>query len=155
MDKKMLFVFNPLSGKAQIRTKLMDILDVFVKAGYHVEVHVTQRALDAKRVVEERGYDMDLIVGSGGDGTLNEVVSGVMGMERRPYIGYIPAGTTNDFAASHKIPRNMIVNSRKKKNIIWMKWKKYQKMQKMKMKKVTNNLLIKTMEVTSNEFSMA
>ena len=108
MDKKMLFVFNPLSGKAQIRTKLMDILDVFVKAGYHVEVHVTQRALDAKRVVEERGYDMDLIVGSGGDGTLNEVVSGVMGMERRPYIGYIPAGTTNDFAASHKIPRNMI-----------------------------------------------
>ena len=49
-----------------------------------MEVHVTQRALDAKRVVERRGYDMDLIVGSGGDGTLNEVVSGVMGMERRP-----------------------------------------------------------------------
>ena len=86
----------------------MDILDIFVKAGYHVEVHVTQRALDARRVVEERGYNMDLIVGSGGDGTLNEVVSGVMAMERKPYIGYIPAGTTNDFAASHKIPRNMI-----------------------------------------------
>ncbi len=108
MDKKMLFVFNPLSGKAQIRTKLMDILDVFVKAGYQVEIHVTQRTLDARRVVEERGYGMDLIVGSGGDGTLNEVVSGVMGMDKKPYIGYIPAGTTNDFAASHKIPRNMI-----------------------------------------------
>ena len=108
MDKKMLFVFNPLSGKSQIRTKLMDILDIFVKAGYQVEIHVTQRALDARRVVEERGYDMDLIVGSGGDGTLNEVVSGIMGMDRRPYIGYIPAGTTNDFAASHRIPRNMI-----------------------------------------------
>ncbi len=108
MDKKMLFVFNPQSGKAQIRTKLMDILDIFVKAGYHVEVHVTQRALDAKQVVETRGREMDLIVGSGGDGTLNEVISGVMGMERRPYIGYIPAGTTCDFAATHKIPRNMI-----------------------------------------------
>ena len=100
MDKKMLFVFNPQSGKSQIRTKLMDILDIFVKAGYHVEIHVTQRALDARRVVEERGGSMDLIVGSGGDGTLNEIVSGVMGMERRPKIGYIPAGTTNDFAAS-------------------------------------------------------
>ena len=108
MDKKMLFVFNPQSGKSQIRTKLMDILDIFVKAGYHVEIHVTQRALDARRVVEERGGSMDLIVGSGGDGTLNEIVSGVMGMERRPRIGYIPAGTTNDFAASHRIPRNMI-----------------------------------------------
>lgn len=108
MSKRMLFVFNPLSGKAQIRTKLMDILDIFIKAEYQVEVHVTQRALDARRVVEERGQCMDLIVGSGGDGTLNEMVSGVMGMERRPRLGYIPAGTTNDFAASHKIPRNMI-----------------------------------------------
>lgn len=108
MGKRMLFVFNPLSGKAQIRTKLMDILDIFIKAGYQVEIHVTQRALDARKVVEERGYGMDLIVGSGGDGTLNEMVSGIMGMERKPRIGYIPAGTTNDFAASHKIPRNML-----------------------------------------------
>lgn len=68
----------------------MDILDVFIKAGYQVEVHVTQRALDAKRVVEERGGEKDLVVGSGGDGTLNEVISGVMGMEKKPMIGYIP-----------------------------------------------------------------
>ncbi|MCI8549945.1 MAG: YegS/Rv2252/BmrU family lipid kinase [Lachnospiraceae bacterium] len=108
MSKRMLFIFNPLSGKAQIRTKLMDILDVFIKAGYQVEIHVTQRTLDARKVVEERGFDVDLIVGSGGDGTLNEIVSGIMGMERKPRVGYIPAGTTNDFAASHKIPRNML-----------------------------------------------
>lgn len=108
MEKKILFVFNPQSGKAQIRTKLMDILDVFIKAGYQVEVHVTQRALDAKRVVEERGSEMDLVVGSGGDGTLNEVISGVMGMEKKPMIGYIPAGTTCDFAATHRIPRDMV-----------------------------------------------
>ena len=108
MSRKMLFVFNPLSGKAQIRTKLMDILDIFTKAGYQIEVYVTQRAMDAKRIVEERGAEMDLIVGSGGDGTLNEVVSGVMGFSEKPCIGYIPAGTTNDVAASHKIPRNML-----------------------------------------------
>ena len=60
MEKKMLFVFNPQSGKAQIKTKLMDILDVFIKAGYQVEVHVTQRALDAKRVVEERGGEKEI-----------------------------------------------------------------------------------------------
>ena len=108
MSRKMLFVFNPLSGKAQFRTKLMDILDIFTKAGYQIEVYVTQRAMDAKRIVEERGAEMDLIVGSGGDGTLNEVVSGVMGFSEKPCIGYIPAGTTNDFAASHKIPRNML-----------------------------------------------
>ena len=51
MSRKMLFVFNPLSGKAQIRTKLMDILDIFTKAGYQIEVYVTQRAMDAKRIV--------------------------------------------------------------------------------------------------------
>lgn len=108
MDKKMLFVFNPQSGKGLIRNKLMDILDIFTKAGYHVEVHVTQKPMDARRVVSERGEEMDLVVGSGGDGTLNEVVSGVMSLERRPVIGYIPAGTTNDFATSNKIPKNML-----------------------------------------------
>ena len=86
MSRKMLFVFNPLSGKAQIRTKLMDILDIFTKAGYQIEVYVTQRSMDAKRIVEERGAEMDLIVGSGGDGTLNEVVSGVQPATRAPEI---------------------------------------------------------------------
>lgn len=108
MDKKMLFVFNPQSGKGQIRNKLMDILDIFIKAGYHVEVHVTQKPLDARKVIIQRGEEMDIIVGSGGDGTLNEVVSGVMELSHKPKIGYIPTGTTNDFASSHKIPKDML-----------------------------------------------
>ena len=96
MSRKMLFVFNPLSGKAQIRTKLMDILDIFTKAGYQIEVYVTQRAMDAKRIVEERGAEMDLIVGSGGDGTLNETADGAAGYPNAA-VGIFPCGSGNDF----------------------------------------------------------
>ena len=108
MDKKMLFVFNPCAGKSLIKNKLMYILDIFTKAGYEVEVHVTQKALDATDVIAKRGKGKDIIVCSGGDGTLNEAVNGLMQLDDRPCIGYIPAGTTCDFAASHSIPKNMI-----------------------------------------------
>ena len=97
--RKMLFIFNPRSGKAQIRNRLMDILDIFTKAGYEVSVHVTQRPKDAMEVAAARGNDADLIVCSGGDGTLNETISGMMLLDRIPDLGYIPAGSTNDFAS--------------------------------------------------------
>ena len=108
--KKMLFIFNPRSGRERLRTKLLDILDLFVKAGYEVTVHVTQSAGDALKQVEKKGGGVELLVCSGGDGTLNEVVSGMMAWsrEKRPQLGYIPAGSTNDFAASLDLPKNML-----------------------------------------------
>lgn len=108
--KKMLFIFNPRSGREWLRTKLLDILDLFVKAGYEVTVHVTQSAGDAQKQVEKKGGGVELLVCSGGDGTLNEVVSGMMAWsrEKRPQLGYIPAGSTNDFAASLDLPKNML-----------------------------------------------
>lgn len=108
--KKMLFIFNPRSGRERLRTKLLDILDLFVKAGWEVTVHVTQRAGDAKERVEQKGGRVDLLVCSGGDGTLNEVVSGMMAWsrEQRPQLGYIPAGSTNDFAASLELSKNLL-----------------------------------------------
>ena len=108
--KKMLFIFNPRSGRERLRTKLLDILDLFVKAGYEVTVHVTQSAGDAHKQVEKKGGGVELLVCSGGDGTLNEVVSGMMAWsrEKRPQLGYIPAGSTNDFAASLDLPKNML-----------------------------------------------
>lgn len=108
--KKMLFIFNPRSGRERLRTKLLDILDLFVKAGYEVTVHVTQSAGDAQKQVEKKGGGVELLVCSGGDGTLNEVVSGMMAWsrEKRPQLGYIPAGSTNDFAASLDLPKNML-----------------------------------------------
>jgi len=108
----MLFIVNPRSGKEKIKNRLLGILDVFIKAGYQVQIHITQCALDAKNVVEQYGEGQDLIVCSGGDGTLNEVVSGLMQLENRPALGYIPAGSTNDFASSLKLPKNMLAAAR-------------------------------------------
>ncbi len=106
--KQMLLVINSRSGKGQIKNKLVDILDLFIKAGYQVQVHITQKPLDAKQAVKRLGGRKDLIVCSGGDGTLNETVSGIMELAKPVKLGYIPAGSTNDFAASLKIPRNML-----------------------------------------------
>ena len=105
---KLLFIYNPLSGKAQIKNYLSDIVDIFVKVGYDVTLRPTQAVLDAYYTVCERAKDFDLIVTSGGDGTLNETVKGLMTLENRPRLGYIPAGTTNDFASSLGISKNMI-----------------------------------------------
>ncbi len=108
MKKKLLFIFNPCSGKGQIKNKLMDIIDIMVKAGYEVTVHSTQDREDAMRKVKEEAKDYDLVVCSGGDGTLDEAVTGMMQSEKKVPLGYIPAGSTNDFANSLKIPKNIL-----------------------------------------------
>lgn len=106
--KQMLFIINPRSGRAQIKNRLLEILDLFARTGYQVQVHVTQRPLDARETVVRDGVGKDLIVCSGGDGTLNETISGMMELEHCPQLGYIPAGSTNDFASSLRIPRQML-----------------------------------------------
>lgn len=105
--KKLLFIVNPRSGKGQIKNHLLEILDIFDKAGYEPTIHVTQCMLDAKETVKERAGGYDTLVCSGGDGTLNEVVSGIMEMGMQIPLCYIPAGSTNDFAASLRIPKDM------------------------------------------------
>lgn len=106
--KKMLFIYNPKAGKAQIRSNLLDMIDIFVKAGYEVTAYPTQAKGDGIKAVRERtpGY-YDIVACSGGDGTLDEVVTGMMQCEDKLPVGYVPAGTTNDFAGSLKIPKNM------------------------------------------------
>lgn len=106
--KKLLFVFNPYSGKAQIKNHLLDIVDTMVKADYEVTIYPTQKAGDAKEKVEVEAGDYDLIVCSGGDGTLDETVTGMMNREQKIPLGYIPAGSTNDFATSLGIPKDMV-----------------------------------------------
>lgn len=108
MGQRMLFVYNPRAGKAQIRSNLLDIIDTFVKAGYEVTAYPTQAAGDAVKAVKERRAGYDIVACSGGDGTLDEVVRGMMQCEEKLPIGYIPAGSTNDFANSLKIPKSMI-----------------------------------------------
>jgi len=110
MSKRLLFIINPRSGKGQIKEHLADILDTMIKAGYEVTVHITQAQGDATDQVIKEAENFDRIVCSGGDGTLDEVVTGMMRLEpsqRRP-IGYIPAGSTNDFGNSLGIDKNML-----------------------------------------------
>lgn len=107
--KKMLFIYNPKAGKAKIRGALLDIIDIFTKAGYEVTVYPTQTKGDGLLAVKERRLGFyDMIVCSGGDGTLDEVVTGMMQCERKLPIGYVPSGSTNDFADSLHIPKNML-----------------------------------------------
>ena len=106
--KKLLFIFNPKSGKGQIRTKLLDIIDIFTKAGYEVITHPTQAARDASRTIVSYADQIDMVVCSGGDGTLDEVVDGLMMSRPELPLGYIPAGSTNDFANSVGIPATLL-----------------------------------------------
>jgi len=107
MDKKALFILNPHSGKGLIKNNLLDIINIMVKAGYEVTVHPTQSCGDARKMTYERDSSYDLILCSGGDGTLDEVVTGMIASGFKTTIGYIPAGSTNDFANSLKIPSTM------------------------------------------------
>ena len=105
--KKMLFIVNPRSGKEQMKSHLMGAISYFCKAGYLPEVYVTQKPGDGRRQAALRGSHVDLIVCSGGDGTLNSVISGMMGLKKMPRLGYIPAGSTNDFARSLELPSSI------------------------------------------------
>ena len=102
--KTLLFIVNPRSGRTKSRAPLFDAVARFSQAGYQVYVHMTTGPGDATRVARELGADFDMVVCSGGDGTLNETIAGLMDLSHRPWVGYLPNGSTNDFAASLHIP---------------------------------------------------
>ncbi|MBR5377324.1 MAG: YegS/Rv2252/BmrU family lipid kinase [Lachnospiraceae bacterium] len=106
--KKLYFVYNPFAGKERIRSNLLDIIGILSKAGYEVTVHPTMKRGDAVKAVSGIQDDYEMIVCSGGDGTLNETVTGLMKGQKQIPLGYIPAGTTNDFARSLGIPSRMM-----------------------------------------------
>lgn len=107
--KRMLFIYNPRAGKGLLKPKLSDIIDIFVKAGYEVTVYPTQAYRDAyKKILGYNAEEYDLVVCSGGDGTIDEVVTGMMHRSARTPVGYIPTGTTNDFANSLHIPKGLL-----------------------------------------------
>ncbi|MCI6567459.1 MAG: YegS/Rv2252/BmrU family lipid kinase [Dysosmobacter sp.] len=108
MSKKLLFIVNPTSGKKQSRSPLFDAVSIFSDAGYLVKVHLTTAPGDATRTVLNEGKRYDIIVSSGGDGTLNETIAGLMQLDKRPLLGYLPRGSTNDFAASLHLSSNPV-----------------------------------------------
>ena len=110
--KKLLFVFNPHSGKGLIKNNLCEILNIFTQGGYEVTAYPTQAKLDGMNKIIRDGNRYDIIVVSGGDGTLSEAVKAMMKMGSKIPLGYIPAGSTNDFASSMSIPKNMLKAAR-------------------------------------------
>ncbi len=106
--KRVLVVMNPNAGQKRGKRYLADILELFRKNEYVTTVMLTVRQGDAVSLVKDHGKGMDMIVCIGGDGTFNEVVNGVLEAKLSTPIGYIPAGSTNDFANSLKLPKNMV-----------------------------------------------
>ena len=109
-DKKVLFIYNPNAGKGVIPKHLDEVTDIFEKAGYSVGLYRTQAPGDGPKEVTEKSELFDLIVCSGGDGTLSGIVSGMMKLpkeERKP-IGFIPTGSTNDTGKSYGLPKSIV-----------------------------------------------
>ena len=102
--KKMLFIMNLYAGKRRANKYLADILEMFNRADYLVTVHMTAGPGDATGVVQALAPGMDIVVCCGGDGTFNETVAGLLKANVDIPVGYIPAGSTNDFAASLHLP---------------------------------------------------
>ena len=106
--KKMLFIMNPYSGTRRANRYLADIITLFNRADYEVNIHMTAGPGDATQFAETHALDVDLVVCCGGDGTLNETITGMIRCGAAAPIGYIPAGSTNDFAASLKLSTNIM-----------------------------------------------
>ncbi len=106
--KKMLFVVNPYAGVRKINRYLSDVIGIFNRAEYEVMIYMTAGRMDAARYVRENAHRADLVVCAGGDGTFNETVTGVLNSGVDVPVGYIPCGSTNDFAASLKLSTNIL-----------------------------------------------
>ena len=107
--KRMLFIYNPRAGKEKIRSNLLDIIDIFTKAGYEVTAYPTQAKGDGILAVKERCREgFDLIICCGGDATLDEEYTGMVQCDQNNPIGSVPAGSTNDFANSLHIPKQLL-----------------------------------------------
>lgn len=106
--KKLLFLYNPTAGTGKIRARLGEIVECFAAQDYEVTLHPTTGRGDATEFARERAGEFDRIVCAGGDGTLNEVVTGLLERESSPALGYIPAGTTNDFSRTLGLPTTLL-----------------------------------------------
>lgn len=96
--QKLLFIYNPFAGKDRSRANFSDVVNTLTEAGFLVTTYPTQAPGDATTAISRWGADYDRIVVAGGDGTLNETVSGLLSLEHAPALGYLPMGSTNDFA---------------------------------------------------------
>lgn len=98
MKKKLLMIINPCSGRSKRSNDLSDALRIFGAHGYTTTVLNTTKSGDATEFAKQHGSDYDIVVCKGGDGTFCEMLNGIMELDKKPQIGFVPAGTTNDLA---------------------------------------------------------
>lgn len=110
--KKMLFIINPYAGQRKANRQLLEIVEIFNRADYEVNVYITARQGDAFETAQRYAGKVDLIVCCGGDGTFNETAAGILTSGIDVPVGYIPAGSTNDFANSLKLPTDILQAAR-------------------------------------------
>ena len=106
--RKLLFLVNPNAGQRRVNKSLTDIIGIFNESGYEVTVFLTNAPGSGTGIVQERAKDYDLVVCAGGDGTLNETVTGVLRAGAVCPVGYIPCGSTNDFASTLKLSMDVV-----------------------------------------------
>lgn len=106
--RKLLFLVNPNAGQRRVNKSLTDIIGIFNEGGYEVTVFLTNGPGSGTQIVQERAKDYDLVVCAGGDGTLNETVTGVLRAGAACPVGYIPCGSTNDFASTLKLSVDVV-----------------------------------------------
>ncbi len=106
--QRLLLVVNPNAGRAAIKSQLLKVIDTFVRAKYEVTCYTTQGLGDPAAIIASVGAKYDRIVCCGGDGTVNEGLNGLMTLEKRPPLGIIPVGVTNDYAYNLAIPSNAV-----------------------------------------------
>ena len=107
MEQRVLLMVNPMAGRQKIRNELLYVVDTLTKAGYETIIYTTQGKDATRDLLAEKDSQFDRVICCGGDGTFNEILSATMHWNKPPILGYIPAGTTNDFAAGLKLPSDI------------------------------------------------
>lgn len=106
--KKLLLIINPMAGKSMYKEGLGEALGTLAAGGYETTVRFTEGTGHAAKLAHEFGEQFDVVACIGGDGTLSEVMEGVVSLEKQPLIGYFPLGTANDVATTLKLPKSNI-----------------------------------------------
>ena len=114
MKKKLMLIINPAAGRGAYRMNFADALRVLDEGGYRTTLYFTSGRGDATAFAAQHGAEYDVVACVGGDGTLSEVLAGLMRLERPPKVGYFPMGTTNDVATTLDLPKNDTVGAAKR-----------------------------------------
>ena len=103
MEQRVLLMVNPMAGRQKIRNELLYVVDTLTKAGYETIIYTTQGKDATRDLLAEKDSQFDRVICCGGDGTFNEILSATMHWDKRPILGYIPAGTPNDFVKRSEV----------------------------------------------------